>query len=236
MSANLYYLMTMLPPLPALGERVEYSEALSKLREEKDRSISYLADLLESELSIEECGRQYYVLGNKEYTPALFEHFPDSFSEIFNSYKSTEEAIWLSKVYRAWFSLILEVGRKFGSGLLSRWAKWEYSLRLNLCSARFTKSSSEQSEDFDVLEDDLSSDYSYETSALVAAYKSFNEPFEAEKYLDQSRIDFLRRESTQFSFSIDELVSYMLEMRIHNRYSQMLPELGSKILEEVTKL
>ncbi|MDD3000122.1 MAG: DUF2764 family protein [Candidatus Riflebacteria bacterium] len=236
MSANLYYLMTMLPSLPALGERVEYSEALSKLREDKDGSISYLADLLESELSIEECGRQYYVLGNKDYVPTLYDALPESFSEILNSYKFTDEAVWLSTVYKAWFSLILDVGRKFGSGLLSRWAKWEYSLRLNLIAARLNKSGNEQSVKFEVLPDDLSSDYSYETLALVTAYKSFNEPFEAEKYLDQSRIDFLRRESTQFSFSIDELVSYMLEMRIHNRYSQLSPELGNKILEEVTKL
>ncbi len=58
----------------------------------------------------------------------------------------------------------------------------------------------------------------------------------AEKILDQSRIEFLRSQSLGYSFSVEELVAYMLELRIHNRYARLSLDEGRKILEEVTAL
>jgi hypothetical protein len=58
----------------------------------------------------------------------------------------------------------------------------------------------------------------------------------AEKLLDQSRVDYLRSFAGNYTFTIEELIAYMLELRIHNRYARLSPEQGRKILEEVTAL
>ena len=59
---------------------------------------------------------------------------------------------------------------------------------------------------------------------------------DAEMVLDQARIDFLKNKFSPYSFEIDELIAYMIELRIHNRYARLSLEEGHKILEEVTSL
>jgi hypothetical protein len=71
---------------------------------------------------------------------------------------------------------------------------------------------------------------------LIEAWKATADPMAAEKLLDQSRVDYLRSFAGNYTFTIEELIAYMLELRIHNRYARLSPEQGRKILEEVTAL
>jgi hypothetical protein len=235
-SVNLYYIMTMLPSLPSLGGTVDYSYAIEKIRNEGKGHISYLADLLEAEALIGQCGLRHYVLGEKDFSTDLPVKLPESFVAAFESYKTLPEWEWLTEVYIAWFELLIETGRKAGSSLLSHWAKWELDLRLALLRARFEASESHSGSTQAILDKISRYEGQGEVTSIVTAYRAYSEPFEAEKFLDQARIDFIRSNSMQFSFGINELIAYMLELRIHNRYSVLQPEVGSKILEEVTKL
>jgi hypothetical protein len=234
-AVNLYYIMTMLPSLPNLGGTVDYPYAIEKIRNEGKGHISYLADLLEVEALIGDCGLRHYVLEEKDFSATLPATLPESFASTFNSYKTLPEWEWLTEVYIAWFELLMETGSKCGSSLLKKWAKWELNLRLALLRERF-EGSDKQGSSEGVLSKMAKYEEPSEVANVATAYKAISEPFEAEKYLDETRINFLRSNSTQFTFALDELIAYMLELRILNRYSVLQPEVGSKILEEVTRL
>lgn len=237
MSENLFYLLTVLPALPALGESMPAEDAFARIREESDEHLLFLIDLLEVEAEIERCGMQYFVLGSKDYHPNFSIRIPENFTEVFLSYTSCREADWLSLTYAAWFDLLIETGDKTGSGLLKQWAKWEYSLRTLLRIERL-KAAGKQGSDNDSILPAFMKELADlpDNMHLVETYKSFNEPMKAEKFLDQARIDYLRKAADQFTFSLDELIAYLLEMRIHNRYARLNPSKGRKILEEVTTL
>lgn len=238
MTDNLFYLLTVLPALPAnAGEQMPVDDALARIREESDERMLYLANLLDVEAEIERCGLQFFVMNGREFQPHLSDSLPESFVEIFMSFVTSKEADWLSNIYTAWFELLIETGKRTGSGLLKSWAEWEYSLRSLLRLERL-KNPGRNASDNENLLPAFMKDFSEQpdNAALVEAYKTFTEPLKAEKFLDQSRIDFLRRAVVQFSFSLDELIAYMLELRIHNRYARLNPDKGRKILEEVTTL
>lgn len=237
MSDNLFYLLTLLPSLPNLGEPLAHEDALAKIREESDARMLLLADLLDCENEIKKCAAQYYVQGSKDYLPNLSERLPESFQNLFATYHHCDEAEWLTAVYAAWFELLLELGGATGSELLKNWAKWEYSLRTRLRIERL-RSAGQLPADLDSIIPEFMKELSDlpDHHQLIETARAMSEPMKAEKFLDQARIDYLRRAVVQFSFSVDELVAYMLELRIHQRYASLSPEKGRKLLEEVTRL
>jgi hypothetical protein len=236
-SDNLFYLLTLLPSLPNLGEPLAPEDAMAKIREESGENLLLLADLLDCENEIEKCAFHYYIQGSREYAPQLSERLPESFHELFATYHNRDEADWMTAVYAAWFELLLETGDATGSGLLKEWAKWEYSLRTRLRIERL-RAAGRLPADPDSIVPEFMNELTEQPDHqhLVDFVKTFSEPMRAEKFLDQARIDYLRRAVAQFSFSVDELVAYMLELRIHLRYARLSPEKGRKLLEEVTRL
>lgn len=237
MGEKLFYLMTVLPSLPNLGEPLAPEDAMARIREESGENMLLLADLLECEAEIEKFGMQHFVLGAKDYSPEFSSRIPESFQEVFATWSSLSEAEWLTRVYAAWFDLIIETGDRTGSGLLKDWAKWEYALRTGLRIERLRIAGSLPGDLDSIIPEFMKdSDELPDHSGLIETYLAFTEPMKAEKFLDQARIDFLRRAAIQYSFETDELVAYMLELRIHNRYARLNPEEGQKILEEVTAL
>ena len=57
-----------------------------------------------------------------------------------------------------------------------------------------------------------------------------------EHKLDEARCAFLASESTRYSFEIDELVFYLLKLRLLSRYAALDRATALKTLEEVTVL
>lgn len=237
MSDNLFYLLTLLPSLPNLGEPLAAEDALAKIREESDARMLLLADLLECESEIDRCALEHYVNGNRDYLANLSDRLPEGFHDLFATYHSRDEADWLSAIYAAWFELLLELAAAAGSALLKDWAKWEYALRTRLRIERL-RSAGRLPADVDAIVPEFMKELSDlpDQHQLVETARAISEPMKAEKFLDQARIDYLRRSVAQYSFSIDELVAYMLELRIHQRYARLSPEKGRKLLEEVTRL
>jgi hypothetical protein len=225
--------MTYLPTLPALGEKLPEVDALARIRDESDENLLLLADLLEVEDIIKQTGMQYFVLENKDFKPELSERLPEDFIKSFFSYNETPEAQWLENIYFAWFALFIELSGSIKSELLVEWAQWEYSLRLALKNERLQAEKKNKSADEKLLPG-MSCLVDHGTA--VDGWKTIDEPMQAEKFLDQYRIEFLRNLGTQYTFAIEELIAYMLELRIHNRYARLSLDEGHKILEEVTAL
>lgn len=234
--ANFEFLLTLLPALPAnLGDKVSIEEAYRLLKLENDAKIDYLADILSVEDIIKDFCLQYYVLGNKSFEFDLPNSLPDSFKNVLLSYNDKTESVWTTEVYASWFELMVDTGKRVGSSILKEWAKWEYSLRINFMIDRFKKAGIEYDE-YELIPEFIRYDSNYDTSSLVDAYNKSSEPMKAERTLDASRLDFIRSLATSYSFSADELVAYMLELRIYERYARLDPEKGRKILQEVTVL
>ena len=239
MASRLYYLLTYLPSLPStLGETFSAVEAIEKIREEGEANLLFLADLLETEKNIEAVAVNFFVNGDKNFSIELPESLPESFTKIFNSYFETSEAEWITFVFQAWFELIHTIGKKSGSQLLVDWAAWEWTLRAQLRIDRLKTSGklpeSEENLIPAFVKDALEGDFTHRD--LIKNWKGISNPMDAEKFLDQARIDFLDEASELYSFDLDELVSYMLKLRIHARYARLSLDKGRKILEEVTAL
>lgn len=237
MANKLFYLMTYLPVLPHLGEPLAEEDALAKIRDEADENLLLLADLLDAENLIEQAGMQVFVLKNPEYSPELSERLPETFLEAFLAYKDLPESEWTTGIYTSWFNIMIDLSAKIGSNFLSDWAKWEFSLRTALRIERMRLASG-QNQDFSLIIPEFvnCADFTVDHTATVESWKGISDPMQAEKFLDQSRIDYLRSFGANYSFELEELIAYMLELRIHNRYTRLSPEEGRKLLEEVTAL
>ena len=234
--ASLEYLMTVLPSLPAeLGEKASIEEAYRIIRDEDNSKLNYLVDLLSVEEEIAKCGLQYFVQENKTYEAELSVELPENFINIFNSYKDKSEAEWMTSVYEAWFDLVVSTGESTGAKFIREWAKWESSLRINLMFDRLKRAGVEFEPD-SLTPDFMKFGFEYDTTPIIDEYRKISEPMKAEKALDQARLDFIRNSAISYSFSADELVAYILELRIYARYARLSPELGRKILQEVTAL
>ena len=234
--ASLEYLLTLLPSLPEnLGDKVSIEEAYRLLKFEDDAKLSYLVDVLNAEDEIKNCGLQYFVLQNKSFNTELPQSLPESFQEMFFSFNSKTESEWMTGIYGAWLDMLTKTSKEVGSSLLAEWAKWEYSLRINLMIDSFKRAWIEF-DDYEIVPDFLRFDSQYNTDYIVEAYRKCSEPMNAEKTIDQFRLDYLRNSAISYSFSADELIAYMLELRIYARYSRLDLEKGRKILQEVTAI
>jgi hypothetical protein len=237
MANKLFYLMTFLPALPNLGEPLAEEDALARIRDEADENLLLFADLLDTENLIEQTAMQHYVAANSDYRPELPERWPEHFRKTFNRFREISEAEWLNEVFTAWFNLMIELSGQIGSELLANWAKWEFSLRTGLRIERIRQSTSHNQDFSQIIPEFMHDpDFIVDHAAIIESWKGTSDPMQGEKLLDQYRIDYLRSQGTGYSFAIEELVAYMLELRIHNRYARLSLEKGREILEEVTAL
>lgn len=234
--ASLEYLLTLLPSIPEnLGDKVSIEEAYRLLKFEDDAKLSYLVDVLNAEDEIKNCGMQYFVLQNKSFNTELPQSLPESFQEIFFSFNSKTESKWMTDIYAAWLDMLTKTSKEVGSSLLAEWAKWEYSLRINLMIDRFKRAGIDFDE-YEFVPDFLRFDSQYDTNYIVEAYRKCSEPMNAEKTIDKFRLDYIRSSAISYSFSADELIAYILELRIFARYARLDLEKGREILQEVTAI
>ena len=165
--ANFEYLLTLLPSLPAnLGDKVSIDEAYRLLKLEDNTKLDYLVDILSVEDIIKDFSLQYYVEGNKSCEFELPKSLPDSFQKVFLAFPEKSESDWITDVYAAWFEMLINTGKWVGSSILAEWAKWEYSLRINLMIDRLKRAGLEYDED-ELKPDFMRYDNSYDTSSLV---------------------------------------------------------------------
>lgn len=234
MSARLYYLLSALPPLPGFGEPLpcRLDDVLAAMRAEEDPTLDTLADCFSVEPALRAMQKSRLV-GHLPEPPAdLMELLPDCIRERVALWPSREEEVaWHESVCFAWFEFMHRTGHAVGSTLLQRWSAWEMTLAVYLANARDTAESAPAKER-PVSPEAPAFDY----DGLVAEWHNAADPMIGEHKLDEARFAFLASESTRYSFEIDELVFYLLKLRLLSRYATLDRATALKILEEVTVL
>jgi hypothetical protein len=152
----------------------------------------------------------------------------------------TEEA-WVGSVRQAYLDLLRAAGHRLGSRLLSRWSGWEGSLRLNVAQRRARLRG-----DRDEPAQGPTSEADPEMEAALAAWGAarsrgpdvdrLGAAMDAEVALDAARLAFLTRESPRYSFAMDELVAYLLHLRLLERHQRLDPQRGRTLLKAVGAL
>jgi len=240
---RLAYLLTLLPPLPPIGEPppVTLAEALSLLRQQGGADLELLAGLLEAESLLREALDEWIVNppGSRVVPPELPQPLRALFDEDLMA-GMTEEA-WVGSVRRAYLDLLSKAGHRLGSSLLSRWSTWEGSLRLNLARQRARLRG-----DRDDPEQGSPPDDDPALEAALAAWSAarsrggdagrLGAAMEAEVALDVARQGFLTRESPRYSFALDELVAYLLQLHLLERHQRLDRQRGRTLLKAVGAL
>ena len=147
----------------------------------------------------------------------------------------TEEA-WVGSVRQAYLDLLSESAPRLGSTLLSRWSRWEESLRLSLARHRALVRGDHGGH----AQGPPPAVDPWLESALTAWHATrsrggdagrLGAAMEAEISLDAARLAFLERESPRYSFAMDELVAYLLHLRLLERHQLLDPQRGRTLLK-----
>jgi hypothetical protein len=238
-----YYLLTFLPPLPALGEQpaVTLPEALGRLRQQGGPDFELLADTLGAEDILRDVLDEWVrnTSGSHSAPAAL----PPFLTALFDEERIADfaEDAWVDAVWQAWFGEVAHAGRIIGSRLLPQWVAWETALRCQLARRRAGGGAEDESHvPLDEPGDPPGLD------AVVAAWHAAREQgaaegrlpaaVEAELLLERARLDFLDAEDPRYSFSMDELVAYLLKLRLLDRRARLEPEAGRSLLRQAVAL
>ena len=243
MDTRLTYLLTLLPPLPPIGEPppITLAEALSLLRQQGGADLELLAALLESESLLQHSLDEWIV--NPPGSRVVPRALPQPLRALFDDELvagMTEEA-WVGSVRQAYLDLLCDAGHRLGSDLLSRWSEWEGSLRLNLARQRARLRG-----DRDEPGQGPPSGDKPGLEAALAAWSAalsrgagtdrLGAAMAAEVSLDRARLAFLAGESPRYSFAMDELVAYLLQLRLLERHQQLDRQRGRTLLKAVGAL
>lgn len=243
MDARLTYLLTLLPPLPSLGETppITLAAALALVRQQGGTDLELLAGLLEAESLLRETLDEWIVNppGSRVVPDALPAPLRALFDEV-RAAGSTED-VWVGSARTSYLDLLSEAGRRLGSNLLVRWAAWEGSLRLNLAQRR-----AQLRGDRDEIRQEPPPETDPGVAAALLAWSEarsrggdagrLGAAMEAEVSLDLARQAFLARESPRYSFAMDELVAYLLQLRLFERHRQLDRQRGRALLKAVGAL
>ena len=237
MSSRLYYLMSLLPVLPALGNAppITQEELFRIIAEERSEAARTLAEAFHfAELLMESAQNRLLgfpaadTLGAYSLEPGA----PPILVELFLlDPQEVGEDFWLTELWREYFSFLENIGQSIGSSLLVRWTQWESSLREQLMEVR--RQSAGTAAGGEPTPDTAAA---WDHGALIAEWRKAHDPMAGERLLDEARIHFIEAESAHYSFGIDELVAYFLKLGLLLRHAGLNREAGIEILEEVTAL
>lgn len=242
LDTRLTYLLTLLPPLPPLGEipPLTLADTLILMRQQGGADLELLAGLLEAETPLHHAMDEWVMNppGSRVPPSAL----PLPLRALFDEERlsaMTEEA-WVGAVRQAYLDLLAEAGHRLGSTLLVRWSDWEGSLRLDLARrrARLRGDRDEPGPGPPQVDPGL--------AAALAAWGAARSPgaeterlaaaMAAEVSLDAARLAFLQGESPRYSFALDELVAYLLQLCLLERHQRLDRQRGRALLREVAAL
>lgn len=236
MKTRLYYLMSFLPPLPPLGEPppISAGEVLLKIFEQESaKDLKLVAEVFDFEAQL---FRAAYVrllghtsVGDTVGAFSIDSQAPPFLVDVFlKDPQEIGEDAWFTELLEQHLNFMEGVGKNIDSPLLIRWTRWERSLRRQLSEAR------RRSESETHVKASVEGEWNH--GALIAEWSAASDPLAGERLLDKARMEFIDQESMRYSFTIDELVAYLLKLGLLARHAQMQREEGVKILEEVTTL
>ena len=235
MASPLYYLLTFLPPLPALGEPlpIGFDELQACVERENRPEVLRLIEAVRLEERIETLVLRRFHEAAEDGSPAIDPSgagpLPDTIAAALSeSVTALGEDRWLTGVWRAYYRWLAQAGRALGSSLLEEWAIFESDLREELATHRLER--------FQTGSPGAVVAKGVRFADLISAWERAGDPFAGEHLLDEARWGFLERRCGVFSFSIDECVGYVLRLRLLNRYQRLDRARGEQILREVAGL
>lgn len=234
MAARLYYLLSLLPSLPPLGEipPIDAAEILRIIEQERVNEARLLAEAFHFESQLMQAATLKLLGYATSDTPGFYSFSSDSSPVLIELFlknpRETGEDVWVTELWTEHLDFMESVGKSIGSSLLCRWAGFEKSLRRQLKTARIPDELGSEA--------DLPASELWDHRDLIVEWRSAPDPLIGEKVLDQARMEFIDTESRRYSFSIDELAAYFLKLSLLTRHAKMSREAGIKVLEEVTTL
>lgn len=237
MSSRLYYLMSLLPVLPGLGNAppITMEEVFRIILEERSETARTLAEAFNFAALLKKAAENRVLGYPSADTLGTYSIEPDTPPVLVELFlldpQEVGEDFWLTELWREYYTFLENIGQSIGSSLLVRWTHFESSLREQLMEVRRqstgTAAGGESAPDTAT---------AWDHSALIADWRKAPDPLVGEKLLDEARISFIEAESAHYSFGIDELVAYFLKLGLLLRHAALNREAGIKILEEVTAL
>lgn len=222
-----YFLMTMLPPVPAaLGEEMPpgFGEIAAMVKrnilpEHLELASAHLHQFDAFNWEQMDQGRELFLEGGllAREEMAGGKDLPD-FIRVFNEEK--ERGVHLAYPYdRLWelyYAYALEVAERFCSRFLIDYLTWEVELRSSLAAAR-VRDKGGNVEDHAILRSRHPRDF----SGLISQLQAQQSPLQAERYLDEERLRQVYGCEGVYGFSIDALLAYITRSAIYSRWEKI---------------
>jgi hypothetical protein len=224
---NYYFLMCLLPPLPAaLGEKMPlqfgeitgvvkrnfHAEHLEIVRAHLQRVDAFNWEQLDQ-------GRDLFIegglLSREDLTGAR--DIPD-FIRAFREEKERgiHRAYIYDRLWELYYAYAYAVAERLGCRFLIDYLSWEIELRASLAALRVRERGGNYDEHA-ILGNFQPRDF----SNLIAQVKSQKNPLQAERYLDEERLKQIYSFEGNTGFSIDALLAYVTRSAIYSRWEKI---------------
>ncbi len=256
MAAGLYDLLSFLPPLPAVGDPppITLEEVARLVRDLPGCEIRTLFEVIELESTLHALIRRRLGLGTPGTAPASGPEpvgegvLPPALVALFAEEQTSQpEDAWLTHLWDAFYREIARLGAATGCDLLTTWAHWERSLRWQMVATRRKALAEAGPPPTDgtkavpclgpaEVPADLDLEGSFDHAELIHEACLAQDPLASERILDEGRVRFLEEQAGRYSFRIEELIAYILKLRLLLRHARLNRTEGIHILEEVTSI
>ncbi len=222
-----YFLMTLLPPLPAaLGDNMplEFGEISAMVKrnilpEHLELAFAHLHSVDAFNWEQMDQGRDLFLegglLGREEMTSAR--ELPD-FIRVFNEEKErgVHPAYPYDRLWELYYTYALNTAERFGCRFLIDYLTWEIELRSSLTAVR-ARDKGVNLDDHAIMKAMRPRDF----SNFITQIKAQRSPLEAERYLDEERLRQIYLFEGVFGFSIDALLAYISRSAIYSRWERI---------------
>ena len=224
---NYYFLMCLLPPLPAaLGEKMplrfaEITGAINKNVHPEDYEVlcAHIHGVDAANFEQMDQGRDLFMEGGLLSREDLIGNrdLPDfirSFRE--EKERGIQRAYVYDRLWESYYIYAYAVAERSGCQFLIDYIAWEIELRTSLAAMR-VRDRGGNLDEHAVLSAFQFRDY----SNLIAQVKSQKNPLQAERYLDEERLKQIYRFEGSLTFSLDALLAYLSRSAIYCRWEKI---------------
>ena len=221
---NYYYLMSLLPPLPAaLGQPL--GADVSWLADQARQNIAPAdretleAHLLYADVAnfiSRESGREKFLPGGKLTLEDI--DTQNDLPEVILDFLKEQDGgparpYAYDRLWERYYARALQTAEISGSRFLKKYLPWEIQLRNTLTSLRASQAGQDPA---GYLVAPNNTAYSFDQ--LLSGLKECSGPLEAERYLDRERLKFISSCLNHDGFSLDALLGYLSQAYIYSRW------------------
>jgi len=224
---NYYFLMCLLPPVPAaLGEKmpIGFGEIAGTIKrnilpEHLEIAFAHLQSVDAFNWEQMDQRRDLFMEGGllSREDMAAARALPD-FIRAFREEKERgiHRAYIYDRLWELYYSSVYAVAERIGCRFLIDYLSWEIELRSSLAALRVREKGGNVDEHA-ILSAFNPRDY----SNFVAQLKSQKNPLQAERYLDEERLRHIYRFEGSSGFSLDALLAYLSRSAIYCRWEKI---------------